>query len=271
MIHPRAHPSEVFIEGKRLETLSYPAQPGKVTIVMLHEGLGSIAMWKRFPSQLADLTGCGILLYSRYGYGKSDRLQEKRPANYLHHEATVVLPALLKKFELSAPILFGHSDGASISLLYAGSFPGSPRALILEAPHVFVEDVTLAGIERTKAEYETGNLRLRLARYHQHVDEAFWGWCDIWLDPAFRNWNIEGELVDVRCPVLLLQGEDDEYATVAQVNAIKTAIPGTEVAMLAGCRHSPHVEQTDVVLGRVTEFLQTLDNRPEQTHSLLAE
>src|SRR5712692_3418529 len=179
------------INGKRLETLRYPPAGTDPTIVMLHEGLGSIAMWKDFPERVAETTGCGVLVYSRYGHGKSERLAEKRAVDFMHHEAKVVLPELLRQFEIQQPILLGHSDGASITIIYAGTRPQQVRALILEAPHVFVEDVSIQSIANMRTQFESTDLPQKLARYHDHVEEVFRGWNNIWLDPDFRQWNIE--------------------------------------------------------------------------------
>ncbi len=226
--------SFLTIAGKRLETLHIESREESApTIVMLHEGLGSIALWKDFPQRVAERTGCGVLVYSRYGHGNSDRLLEKRPVDFMHHEAQVVLPALLDACGIERPILLGHSDGGSIALIYAGSFPESPRALILEAPHVFVEDLSVASIAAAKVGFQTSDFREKLAKYHAHVDETFWGWNDIWLDPAFRSWNIEEDLATIRCPILCIQGENDEYGTPAQVQAIATRVSCTELVMLA--------------------------------------
>src|SRR6266436_7020897 len=210
------------IDGKRLETLHYaPARSETdATIVMLHEGLGSIAMWKDFPERVAETTGCGVLVYSRYGHGKSDRLAEKRSVDFMHHEATVVLPELLAKLGIQRPILLGHSDGGSIALIYAGTWPERLRGLILEAPHVFVEEFGLRSTRAIRKLYESGDLPKKLSRYHDHVDEMFRGWNDIWLDPHFRDWNIEEYLGAITCPTLVIQGENDEYGTVAHVEAI---------------------------------------------------
>ncbi len=197
---------------------------------MLHEGLGSIALWKDFPAQLAARTGCGVLVYSRYGHGNSDKLMEKRPVRFMHHEGEVVLPELLVKLGVAKPILIGHSDGGSISLIFAGKYPDAVSGLILEAPHVFVEDLSIASIAQAKVTYETTDFPQRLGRYHANVDATFWGWNDIWLDPAFRSWNIEEYLPGITCPVLCIQGEEDEYGTIAQVEAIKAGAPQTEIA-----------------------------------------
>ena len=249
--------SSVTIDGKKLETLLIAARDAnKPTIVMLHEGLGSIALWKDFPHRLAERTGCGVLVYSRYGHGDSDRLLEKRPVSFMHHEGEVVLPELLRMLGVERPILFGHSDGGSIALVYAGKFPQWPRALILEAPHVFVEDLSVASIAAAKVNFQTTDFREKLAKYHAHVDETFWGWNDIWLDPEFRSWNIESYLDTIRCPVLCIQGEQDEYGTRAQVETIRSRVPGTELVMLADCKHSPHRDQREKTLGVVVRFVE---------------
>ncbi len=255
-MQPQQQRGEVVIDGKRLETLWIGREPAaRPTIVMLHEGLGSIALWKHFPQKLASRTGCGVLVYSRYGHGSSDKLMEKRPVEFMHREGEVVLPELLDKLGISQPILLGHSDGGSISLIFAGTYPDRPRAMILEAPHVFVEDLSVASITQAKDQYQTTDLRHKLARYHEHVDETFWGWNDIWLEPQFRSWNIEEYLPAIRCPILCIQGEEDEYGTIAQVKAIKARVPATEILMLPNCKHSPHRDQPDATLERMAEFV----------------
>ncbi len=247
---------EVLVDGKRLETLWIePADNAGATIVMLHEGLGSVGLWKDFPQRLASRTGCGILAYSRYGHGDSDKLLEKRPVQFMHHEGEVVLPELLDKLGIAKPVLLGHSDGGSISLIFAGKYPERPRALILEAPHVFVEDLSVASIADAKVAYLTTDLPRKLGRYHQHVDATFWGWNDIWLDPEFRSWNIEEYLPAVRCPILCIQGEEDEYGTIAQVKAIQARVPTTKIVMLPNCKHSPHRDQTEATLESMADFL----------------
>jgi pimeloyl-ACP methyl ester carboxylesterase len=251
----------VTVAGKQLETLLIGGRaPGVPTIVMLHEGLGSIALWKDFPQRLAERTGCGVLVYSRYGHGNSDRLLEKRPVTFMHHEGEVVLPELLAAFGIEQPILLGHSDGGSIALIYAGAYPGSTRALMLEAPHVFVEDLSIASIAAAKVSFDTTDFREKLARYHAHVDETFWGWNDIWLDADFRSWNIEEYLGSIRCPVLCIQGEQDEYGTPAQVHAIGSRVPGAEVVMLADCKHSPHRDQREKTLEVMAAFVKKISS-----------
>jgi pimeloyl-ACP methyl ester carboxylesterase len=252
----RAHKDFVTVDGKRLETLRYPPSGRETTIVMLHEGLGSVSMWKDFPERIAEATGCGLLVYSRYGHGGSERLAEKREVDFMHHEAQVVLPELLERCEIRAPILLGHSDGGSICILYAATAARKPKALVLEAPHVFVEDLSVSSIAKMRATYQTTDLPKKLARHHDHVDETFWGWNDIWLDPQFRSWNIEEYLDDIACPLLVIQGEDDEYGTLAQVEAIKSRVPGTEALVLRKCGHSPHRDQPEKTLEAITKFVQ---------------
>jgi len=255
-LQPLEQRGEVLVDGKRLEVLRLgPEQTDQPTIVMLHEGLGSIALWKDFPGRLAERTGCRVLVYSRYGHGASDKLLEKRPVAFMHHEGQIVLPELLDKLDIARPILLGHSDGGSISLIFAGRYPDRPQALILEAPHVFVEDLSVASITQAKVNFTTTDFRQKLARYHAHVDETFWGWNDIWLDPEFRSWNIEEYLPKVRCPILCIQGEQDEYGTAAQVRTIEAKAPGAEVTMLPDCKHSPHRDQPEATLQSIGDFV----------------
>jgi pimeloyl-ACP methyl ester carboxylesterase len=249
---------QILVDGKRLETLLLSPAANSSTIVMLHEGLGSIAMWKDFPVQLAHVTGCCVLAYSRYGHGKSQRLMEKRTVDFMHHEARVVLPELLRQFEFQQPILFGHSDGASIALIYAGTWPQQVRALILEAPHVFVEDEGLQSIANIRALFESTDLPNKLSRYHDHVEEVFRGWNDIWLDPKFSQWNIEEYLDAIACPVLVIQGENDEYGTLAQVQAIQRCIPATQALILPRCGHSPHRDHPNLTVEAIANFMSTL-------------
>jgi pimeloyl-ACP methyl ester carboxylesterase len=257
----REHRDFIAIDGHRLENLWIePRDANAPPIVMLHEGLGSVALWKDFPQRLAERTGCGVLVYSRYGHGDSDRLLEKRPVSFMHHEAKVVLPQLLAELGIERPILLGHSDGGSIALIYAGTFLESPRALILEAPHVFVEDLSVASIAAAKVNFLATDFHEKLARYHAHVEETFWGWNDIWLDPDFRSWNIEEYLDAIRCPVLCIQGEQDEYGTPAQVQAIAARVAGTEIVMLADCKHSPHRDQREKTLDVVENFVKEVSS-----------
>jgi pimeloyl-ACP methyl ester carboxylesterase len=248
----------VTVDGKRLETVFFPAAPDAPVIVMLHEGLGSVAMWKDFPERVAEATGCGVLVYSRYGHGKSQRLAEKRDFDFMHHEATVVLPEFLAQLGIRRPILLGHSDGGSIALIYAGTWPEQVRGLILEAPHVFVEDFGLRSTVAIRTLYESSDLPQKLSRYHDHADEMFRGWNDIWLDPQFREWNIEEYLAAISCPTLVIQGEDDEYGTRTHVEAIQRRIPGTQPLILPRCGHSPHRDQPKITLEAVAKFVAAL-------------
>jgi pimeloyl-ACP methyl ester carboxylesterase len=233
-----------------------PAGASGPTIVMLHEGLGSLAMWRDFPSRLADATGCATLVYSRQGYGRSAALQGPRRVRYMHDEALVVLPQLLDELRIRNPVLFGHSDGASIALIHAGGSGRTVAAVIALAPHVVVEDISVTSIAAARRAYETTDLRERLARYHENVDGAFWGWNDIWLSAEFRSWDIGDYLPEIRCGILAIQGEDDEYGTMAQIERIASAAPHVELVRLAACRHSPHRDQPAAVLDSVTRFLQ---------------
>jgi pimeloyl-ACP methyl ester carboxylesterase len=251
---------DIVIDGKRLETLRYEPVRGaaKSTIVMLHEGLGSISMWREFPEKLATATGCGLVLYSRYGHGKSQRLAEKRTPDFMHHEARVVLPRILEHFGIKHPILLGHSDGGSIALIYAGYWPERTRALILEAPHVFVEELSLRSIRAIRKMYDATDLREKFAKHHNHVDEMFWGWNDIWLDPHFLSWNIETEISKISCPVLMIQGDQDEYGTLAQVEAITKRLAHAKTLILPGCRHSPHRDAREQTLEAISKFVRAL-------------
>jgi pimeloyl-ACP methyl ester carboxylesterase len=249
---------EVLVDGKRLETLRFSPNANAPEIVMLHEGLGSIAMWKDFPERVAESTGCAMLVYSRYGHGQSQRLAEKRAVDFMHHEAKVVLPELLGQFDIRRPILLGHSDGASIALIYAGTWPERVRGLVLEAPHVFVEDSGLQSIAAIRKVYRSSELREKLARYHDHVDETFCGWNDIWLDPRFSDWNVEEYLDAITCPTLVIQGENDEYGTLAQVAAIQRRVPGAQTLVLSHCGHSPHRDQPDLTLAAISKFVASI-------------
>jgi pimeloyl-ACP methyl ester carboxylesterase len=227
-------------------------------MVFLHEGLGSLAMWRDFPQQVADATGCEAIVYSRYGYGRSDPLAEQRRPDYMHHEALAALPELLDRLAVERPILFGHSDGGSIALIHAGAALRPVAGLVVMAPHVMVEDIAIAGIEKTRAAYLTGDLRQRLGNYHDHPDTAFRGWHEIWLDPLFRSWNIEAFLPHIACPVLAIQGEGDEYASMDQIERIARQTPAVELLKLAACRHSPHRDQAPAVIAAVADFVERL-------------
>jgi pimeloyl-ACP methyl ester carboxylesterase len=248
----------VAIDGCRLEYRWLRAAAREApTIVFLHEGLGSIAQWRDFPAELCARTGCGGLIYNRQGYGGSDPF-EQLPPTFMHREALDVLPRVLDAFEIARPVLFGHSDGGSIALLYAASGQTPPAALVLEAPHVFVEDLTVASIAALRETPRLSKLREGLARHHgAHVDRLLDGWIGTWLSAKFRTWNITDVLSNIACPILVIQGRDDEYGTMAQVSAIANAASGpVETLALSECGHAPHVDQREAVLQASIAFLQ---------------
>jgi pimeloyl-ACP methyl ester carboxylesterase len=245
--------------GHRLEYERIDGARERPALILLHEGLGSIALWRDFPAKLAEAAGCPAVVYSRWGYGRSDALDGPRSVDYMHREALDTLPELRAQLGLDDAILVGHSDGASIALIHAGSGRWPVRGLMLEAPHVFVEDVSITSIAAARTAYETTDLRRRLARYHADVDGAFRGWNDIWLDADFRAWNIEEYLPGVRCPVLAIQGADDEYGTLKQLDAIERGVAGPfERLVLPECKHSPHRDQEDAVLAAMMRFIVRL-------------
>jgi pimeloyl-ACP methyl ester carboxylesterase len=229
-----------------------------VTIVFLHEGLGSVAMWKDFPAALCAACNARGLVYSRSGYGKSPPRSPNADLqpDFMHVQAREALPALLDRLDIKTPVwLFGHSDGASIALIYASSFPHATLGVVALAPHVFVEPLALSAIAQTREAFLTTNLRDRLARFHADVDGAFWGWNNIWLSPQFVSWNIEPLLTQLRCPLLVIQGEQDEYGTMAQLEHISQNTPHAELCKLYACGHSPHRDQRAAVIARVREFM----------------
>lgn len=228
-------------------------------LVFLHEGLGSIRQWRDFPRRVAQATGCAALVYDRYGYGGSEVLAEERVSlRFMHDEALVSLPQILAALGIEAPVLVGHSDGASIALIHAGA--GKPvRGLAVMAPHVFVEEPGLSSIERAREQFETTDLRERLGRYHTDPRKTFYLWNDAWLHPDFRNWNIEEYLPGIRCPVLAIQGEQDEYGTMAQLEAICSSVKGgCRMVKLARCGHSPHRDQPEATLDAIVRFVKSL-------------
>lgn len=227
------------------------------TLVLLHEGLGCVDLWGDFPDKLQEATGAGIFVYSRAGYGKSSPVKLPRPLSYMHDEARETLPKLLDAIGFERGLLVGHSDGASIAAIYAGSHQDHRvGGLVLIAPHFFTEDAGIASIVEAKKSYETGELRAKLARWHADVDNAFIGWNGAWLDPEFRKWDITDSLAYIRVPVLIVQGEDDQYGTVKQIAiAEQECYCPVEVALLPGARHSPPREAPDATLKAVTEFV----------------
>jgi pimeloyl-ACP methyl ester carboxylesterase len=246
------------VGGGRIEYQHIIGDPQLPAIVMLHEGLGSLSMWKDFPGRLAQATRSSVVVYSRHGYGQSSPLQAARSVEYMHDEALIVLPQFLDALGIVNPILFGHSDGGSIALIHAGGSGRKVAGIIALAPHVFVEEISVTSIAAAKIAYETTNLRERLARYHDDVDGAFWGWNNIWLNPAFRAWNIEQYLPSIQCRVLAIQGAADEYGTMEQIERISRAAPNVELSKLDNCGHSPHRDQPGAVLAETCRWAALL-------------
>ena len=232
-------------------------------VVFLHEGLGSLAMWRDFPAQLCETADVCGLVYSRPGYGRSTprAAREAWGVDFMHRQAHEVLPALLAALGVdnadNPPWFFGHSDGGSIALLYAARFPYAVHGAIVLAPHIMVEDLSVVSIAKAREAYVDTDLRLRLARYHDNPDSAFWGWNDIWLHPPFRQWSIETEITGIRCPLLAVQGLDDEYGTMEQIRGIARRVPQTQLLELADCGHSPHRDQPAALIAATTQFIHT--------------
>ena len=228
-------------------------------LVFLHEGLGSVAMWKDFPAQLCEAGGFRGLVFSRPGYGRSTprAADEAWDVDYMHRQAHEVLPAFFDALGMTKPLwLFGHSDGGSIALLYASRFPDRVAGLVLLAPHIFVEDITVQNIEQARDAYVASDLPQKLGRYHDDVAGTFWGWNHIWLNPRFRAWNIESELGAIACPVLAVQGLDDEYGTLAQIHGISAQTPRTQLLELAECGHSPQRDQPQQLIAATLSFIK---------------
>lgn len=242
------------VRGKKIEAQRIGPETGP-TLVLLHEGLGSLGLWRDFPRKLVEATGLSAFVYSRAGYGKSDPEPLPRPVRYMHDEAEL-LPEILRAANVTDPVLVGHSDGASIAIIYAGL--GHPaRALLLEAPHVFTEEGGLDSIAKMRELYATTDLRAKLARWHEHVDAAFLGWNGAWLNPEFRKWNLEEYLPRIDAPVLIVQGTDDEYGTGKQIEAIRRGVKGPcEVLLLDDCGHSPHKDKPQETLRAMAGFLE---------------
>lgn len=251
----------IAVGGASLEARCWGAPPDSAaTIVLLHEGLGSARLWRDFPERLAEATAHGVLAYSRQGYGASDPCALPRPLDYMEREATGALPQVLDAIGFRRGVLLGHSDGASIAALHAGTVEDfRVRGLVLIAPHFFVEDVSVRSIAAARDAYETGDLRVRLARHHADPDTAFRGWNGAWLDPGFRAWNITDALDYIRVPVLGIQGAEDEYGTAAQLDALDAVPAPVEAHILPGCRHAPHLDRPDEVLRLVSDFVARLD------------
>lgn len=250
----------IVIDGRHLEYRDIPASvAARPELLLLHEGLGCVAMWRDFPEKLAAATGCRVVAWSRAGYGGSQAYSEARTPRYMHREGEEALPALLAAFGIERPVLIGHSDGGSIALIFAGAFPDVPRGIAVMAPHEFVEEETLAGIRLARTAWETTDLPKKLARYHHdQTERVFRDWNDCWLSPPFRDWNIEDYLAKIRCPMLAIQGEDDEYATLRQIEVIAEQVPGTQLLKLEKCGHTPWRDQEAAVLAALVGFVAGL-------------
>ena len=252
--------ANVRVGGVDLEVLRLAGPAQRPTLVFLHEGLGSVALWRDWPAALCRALGLPGLVYSRQGYGQSDTRPDVRGSgrlepDYMHREALNVLPELLRLSGIERPVLLGHSDGGTIALLHAAHQPVS--ACIVMAPHVLVEDVSVRSIEAAREAYENGPLRARLAPFHASVDCAFWQWNDAWLNPAFRSYDIRPELATITAPLLAIQGEGDAYGTMAQIEGIADGLPGTRLVKLPRCGHSPHRDQPEAVITACQAFFAT--------------
>ena len=246
----------VTVKGLKLEYRDFPATAeGRPTLLLLHEGLGSVSMWRHFPEKLAAATGCRLIVWSRAGYGGSEPYPEPRTLRYMHREGEEMLPTLLEALNVERPILIGHSDGGSIALIFAGAFPEVPLGVAVMAPHEFVEAETLAGIRTARQVWDDTDWPHKLARYHRDAPRVFSDWNDCWLSPPFCDWNIEEYLPKIRCPVLAIQGEDDEYATMRQIEVIAEQVPGTELLKPPKCGHSPQRDQEALVLDALAAFV----------------
>jgi pimeloyl-ACP methyl ester carboxylesterase len=248
-----AHSLEYRMLGPRPDQAS--------TIVMLHEGLGCVGLWGDFPEKLQGATGTGVFVYSRAGYGQSSPVELPRPLSYMQDEASDVLPALLDAIGFRRGMLLGHSDGASIAAIYAGTHQDHRvGGLVLIAPHFFTEDGGIASIAEAKKAYESTDLRPKLARWHKDVDNAFYGWNGAWLDPDFRKWDITGQLAYIRVPILIVQGEDDQYGTVKQIEtAERECYCPVEVALLKDAKHSPQREAPQATLTAIADFIADVE------------
>jgi pimeloyl-ACP methyl ester carboxylesterase len=261
---PPQHRASRFVEacGHRLEYVDIPAhQIDRPPLVFLHEGLGSVGLWRDFPAQVAAVTGCRTVAYSRYGFGRSSPRRGPYTPRFMHEEALEIFPALRIALGIEHPVLVGHSTGASMALIHAGAGRCDVRGVVAMAPLVFVEDFNLESIRNAKKVYETSAMREKLARYHDDVDSVFWGWRDIWLHPDFRSWSITGDLESISCPILAILGEDDEYCTPAQVEALEKRAKQAasfDFLKLADCGHSPHRDQPAVVIEAIRRFIEDL-------------
>jgi pimeloyl-ACP methyl ester carboxylesterase len=249
-------PTALSVAGRRLEALDLPGDDGRAPLVLLHEGLGSVGLWRGLPGLLAAATGRRVIAFSRFGHGRSEPPAAPRTEAFFHQEALEVLPAVLSTLHAERPLLVGHSDGGSIALIAGGVLPVT--GIVVLAAHVFVEQLTVSEIARVRVAFVDGELRERMSRHHDNPDAAFWGWCDVWLDPGFRAWSLDAEAAQVTAPTLVIQGSEDPYGTLAQVDRIVAAIgPSAQRLILPG-GHSPHLERPDDVVAAITQFTAAL-------------
>lgn len=257
---------QVPLCGRNLafEVLDIPASDhAKPPLVLLHEGLGCVAFWRKWPQALAQATGSRVIAWSRAGYGASDPYPDARTARYLHEEGEIALPAMLKALHIEKPVLIGHSDGGSIALVFAGAYPDALRGAVVMAPHHCVEAVTLAGLKQARQLWETSDWADKLARYHLRPREVWHDWNDTWLRPEFANWSIGEYLPQIRVPVLAIQGYDDEFATMHQIDDIAANAPTpdqVQLLKLERCGHSPHRDQEAAVQRAILDFLKLLEH-----------
>jgi pimeloyl-ACP methyl ester carboxylesterase len=243
----------VTVGGRRIEAVELPGDADAAALVLLHEGLGSVGLWRDFPAALQAATGRRVIAFSRFGHGRSEPPPRPRTPAFFHEEALEVLPEVLAQLDAPEPVLVGHSDGGSIALIHAGRHPVAGIALL--APHVIVEDVTVAAIREARAAFDAGGLRERMARHHDDPAAAFNGWCDVWLDPAFRAWSLEPDAEAVTCPVLLIQGAEDPYGTLDQLDRIEARVRGPVQRLVVPGGHSPHLDAPDAVIAALVGWM----------------
>jgi pimeloyl-ACP methyl ester carboxylesterase len=244
------------VDGLHVEVADLPGDRARRAIVLLHEGLGSVGLWRGFPRALHEATGRRVVAFSRFGHGRSDPPRAPRTPAFFHEEANDVLPVLLAELDAPGPLLVGHSDGASIALVHAARHAVSGLALL--APHVFLEETMVPPIRDTRREFEEGGLRALMARPHDDPDAAFYGWCDVWLDPAMGDWSLEPDAAAVSAPILLIQGADDQYASLEHLDRIEARVRGPVTRLVVPGGHSPHLEQAGAVVEAIAGFARSL-------------
>lgn len=273
MMHPgpanTPYLHDIHIGGQRLEAARWAGRdPDAPSILLLHEGLGCVALWRDFPTRLAAATGLTVTAWSRAGYGHSSPCPLPRPQDYMEQEARR-LPEVLRAMDIEHHILIGHSDGASIAALAAAETAPGLLGTVLMAPHFFVEDISIAAIDAAREAYVHDGLRARLAKYHAHPDVAFHGWNDAWLDPRFRAWNIEHAIPHWRVPVLSIQGEDDPYGSSAQLDATRASGMDPEICLIPACGHAPHLEAPETTLDHICRFIRRCTGQHSLANSAL--